>query len=130
MPLMWAHAEYIKLLRSSTDGRVYDAIPEVAKRYLGKRTAHKRVEVWNPNRKMRRITNASLLRIQGTEPFRLHWSDDDWHSVNDTESISNALQIDYVDLPLHKQEQEKTCMWFTFFWRNSHQWEGGDYTMK
>ena len=32
MPLMWAHAEYIKLLRSTADGKVYDAIPEVAER--------------------------------------------------------------------------------------------------
>jgi hypothetical protein len=37
MPLMWAHAEYIKLLRSTADGKVYDAIPEVAERYLGTR---------------------------------------------------------------------------------------------
>ena len=32
MPLMWAHAEYIKLLRSTADRKVYDAIPEVAQR--------------------------------------------------------------------------------------------------
>ena len=34
MPLMWAHAEYIKLLRSVRDGKVSDLIAEVAKRYL------------------------------------------------------------------------------------------------
>ena len=33
-PLLWAHAEYIKLLRSAADGQVYDRIPEVAARYL------------------------------------------------------------------------------------------------
>ncbi len=27
MPLMWAHAEYIKLLRSTADGKVYDTVP-------------------------------------------------------------------------------------------------------
>ena len=30
MPLMWAHAEYIKLLRSVRDGKVSDLIVEVA----------------------------------------------------------------------------------------------------
>ena len=30
MPLMWAHAEYIKLLRSKQDGKIFDSIPEVA----------------------------------------------------------------------------------------------------
>ena len=34
MPLMWAHAEYIKLLRSARDGQVFDRIPIVAERYL------------------------------------------------------------------------------------------------
>ena len=33
MPLMWVHAEYIKLLRSVADGRVFDLIPAVADRY-------------------------------------------------------------------------------------------------
>ena len=29
MPLMWAHAEYIKFLRSTADGKVYDACPKL-----------------------------------------------------------------------------------------------------
>ena len=35
MPLMWAHAEYIKLLRSARDGQVFDRIPSVVERYQG-----------------------------------------------------------------------------------------------
>lgn len=38
MPLMWAHAEYIKLLRSKHDGQVFDLIPEVAERYRKSRS--------------------------------------------------------------------------------------------
>src|SRR5437773_6090685 len=37
MPLMWAHAEYVKLLRSVRDQRVFDSIPEVANRYIHRR---------------------------------------------------------------------------------------------
>ena len=33
MPLMWAHAEYIKLVRSAHDGEIFDLVPEVASRY-------------------------------------------------------------------------------------------------
>ncbi|HEY3897453.1 MAG TPA: glycoside hydrolase family 15 protein [Chthoniobacter sp.] len=33
-PLVWAHAEYIKLLRSLRDGRIFDAAPCVSQRYL------------------------------------------------------------------------------------------------
>ena len=33
-PLVWAHAEYVKLLRSLTDGKVFDTPPQTVKRYL------------------------------------------------------------------------------------------------
>ncbi|MDE2486623.1 MAG: hypothetical protein KGO51_04430, partial [Alphaproteobacteria bacterium] len=32
-PLAWSHAEYVKLLRSLADGRVWDSYPAVAARY-------------------------------------------------------------------------------------------------
>ena len=32
-PLVWAHAEYLKLLRSVVDGAVYDRISVVEERY-------------------------------------------------------------------------------------------------
>ena len=40
MPLVWAHAEYVKLPRSVTDGQVFDRISVVAERYRhGKRSS-------------------------------------------------------------------------------------------
>lgn len=48
MPLMWAHAEYVKLLRSVSDGQVFDLIPVVAERYLKKR-GRKNLEVLLPS---------------------------------------------------------------------------------
>ena len=39
MPLLWAHAEYLKLVRSAADGQVFDLIPEVADRYRNRRKA-------------------------------------------------------------------------------------------
>ena len=37
--LVWAHAEYVKLLRSVTDGQVFDRISAVAERYAGRTDA-------------------------------------------------------------------------------------------
>ncbi len=34
MPLVWAHAEYIKLRRSLRDGRVFDMPPQTVDRYI------------------------------------------------------------------------------------------------
>jgi hypothetical protein len=44
MPLMWAHAEYLKLLRSTADGVVFDLIPEVAERYDESKFANRDME--------------------------------------------------------------------------------------
>lgn len=38
MPLVWAHAEYLKLCRSLFEGRVFDQPPQTVERYLVKRT--------------------------------------------------------------------------------------------
>ena len=34
MPLVWAHAEYVKLLRSLQEGHVFDMPPQTVRRYL------------------------------------------------------------------------------------------------
>jgi glucoamylase len=126
MPLMWAHAEYVKLLRSSADGKVYDAIPDVAERYLGKREGLTRMEVWKPTRHVRFLHAGEFLRIQGAAPFKLHWSIDNWQAVNDTGSRHNALGIEYVDLN-EGMEKPGTTIHFTFFWTDDNRWEGHDY---
>ena len=127
MPLMWAHAEYIKLLRSVSDGKVYDAIPEVRQRYLGDRPDRKRVEVWKPDWRLQFLRINSVLRVQANEPFSLHWSSDGWKSVNDIESTVNALAIDFVDLPATVSLSKNDRVVFTFYWRSTNRWEGRDY---
>jgi len=126
MPLMWAHAEYIKLLRSSSDKKVYDAIPEVAARYLGKREKRLRLEVWKPTRHVRFMRAGEVLRVQGDAPFTLRWSGDNWQTKNDTSSRKNGMQIDFADL--HEfVSTTGSCLRFTFLWNADDRWEGRDY---
>lgn len=127
MPLMWAHAEYIKLLRSASDGRVYDAIPEVRERYVNNPRKREPMEVWKADRRVRLMKKDSTLRIMGKEPFRLRWSGNNWQSQQESESRENAFQIDFVDLPAAISSAANVCIRFTFFWLNSSLWEGEDY---
>jgi glucoamylase len=99
-PLMWAHAEYIKLLRSTTDGAIFDLIPAVADRYQHRRNCMT-LEVWKPNQRVPAIRpGVTLLRIQAPTPFRLRWSDDEWETIQDSSATATALHIYYVDLPV------------------------------
>ena len=126
MPLMWAHAEYIKLLRSTADGKVYDTIPEVAERYLSRSGERKRLEVWKQNRQVRFMHAGEALRVQGDAPFTLRWSSDDWKSEHDAKSTRNALEIDYVDLT-DAPKSLGVCIRFTFLWTEGSRWEGKNY---
>ena len=42
VPLVWAHAEYLKLLRSAVDGKVFDRIDSVYERYCDRRRAERK----------------------------------------------------------------------------------------
>jgi glucoamylase len=127
MPLMWAHAEYIKLLRSVRDGKVSDLIADVAKRYLGGRADRQLFEVWKPSRQVRSVKRGYVLRIQAPAAFRLHWSGDEWQSVKDTSSSGTTLGVEFVDLPI--LAAQRAPIRFTFFWTTSGSWEGRDYVV-
>jgi glucoamylase len=124
MPLVWAHAEYIKLLRSVADGQPFDLIPVVAQRYLNG-GGRKDLEIWKPTRQVRKVAPGHTLRIQASRPFRLHWSLDEWQTIEDTQSGDTGLGVSFVDLPV--RSAGRGPIRFTFFWPTEQRWEGRDY---
>ena len=127
MPLMWAHAEYIKLLRSAADGQVFDRIGIVAERYLGKR-GRTDLEIWKPMRRVRSMSAGGALRIQTPSPFRARWTLDDWQTFQDTPSTPTGLGIHFVDI--HVPRQQKAHVRFTFFWTHEGRWERRNYNVE
>ena len=126
-PLMWAHAEYIKLLRSASDGRVFDLIDEVRDRYLKPGRKPSRLRVWKPNRHLKSVSPGDRLRIQAPQPFMLHWTSDEWRHFNDTGSTSTPIGFEYVDIDI--AAGATAPIRFTFNWRETRTWEGRDYTV-
>jgi glucoamylase len=126
MPLMWAHAEYIKLLRSVHDGEVFDRIPQVAERY-GHARRDPPLEVWTFGRRARTIRPGSVLRVQAGAPFRLHWTADEWAHVVDMDATSTELGISFVELPVARGQTAPIR--FTFYWREAAHWEGRDFAV-
>ena len=120
MPLMWAHAEYIKLLRSAADGKVFDLVPEVADRYLSGRRGGKPMEIWKHNRQVPEVREGSILRILAGAPFLLHWTRNDWGATEDSHSTPTALGIDYLDIDILPQQGGRIR--FTFFWTDAGRW--------
>ncbi|MGO9062609.1 MAG: glycoside hydrolase family 15 protein [Candidatus Binataceae bacterium] len=124
MPLMWAHAEYIKLLRSTRDGKVFDMIPEVAEHFrTGRRRAH--LEVWKFNRQVKEVASGATLRILAERPFVLHWCLGDWNNNGDTDSRTTVIGLHYVDIAVPNGQTAPVK--FTFRWLDDNQWEGRDF---
>jgi len=89
VPLVWAHAEYLKLLRSAVDGKVFDRIEPVYERYCtpeGRKKCKRGVEMYSRSRPIHRMDAGSTLRILDEGMFEVVWSDDGWKTVKRTAS--------------------------------------------
>jgi glucoamylase len=128
VPLIWAHAEYLKLLRSARDRRVFDLIPEVAARYLGRRHCCRRLKVWSFRCPASVVRAGYTLRVMAEAEFRLHWSPDRWRTIHDTPSRPTRLGVHFADLAVAEDARE--ALQFTFFWPGAGRWEGRDFTVR
>ena len=126
VPLIWAHSEYIRLLRSCDEGRVFDLITEVADRYKNGETKHA-VEFWLPKHPIREAKRDCTLRICAPEPFRLRWSVDSWKTWQDTGSKATSIGTEYHDFTPGSFTPEVE---FTFFWMVRKEWEGRNYKVR
>ena len=127
MPLVWAHAEYLKLLRSIRDNRIFDMMSEVYKRYVVEKRGSA-LYAWKFNQKCRSIKKGGVLRIETVSPVLVHWSSDHWHTVRDTESKDTGMGMHIVDIDTGSMAAGSDIV-FTFFWPEENRWEGRDFVV-
>ena len=126
-PLVWAHAEYIKLRRSLRDGHIFDQPPQTVQRYqVEKRTSA--YFAWRYNNKPRSMPCGKILRLVLLAPAMAHWSLDDWKTSEDSTSTDTGLGVHVIDIPTARLAVGQTIC-FTFYWREADRWEGGDFTV-
>jgi glucoamylase len=125
MPLVWAHAEHIKLLRSLRDGAVFDMPPQTYARYV-KSTPKPAPIVWRIDAKVGRLAVGRMLRLEFLEPASLHWSFDNWTTT--TDKGSNATGFGTFICDIHTQELAAGAeVRFTMLWSDRAKWEGNDF---
>ena len=102
LPLVWAHAEYIKLVRSAADGRVFDAIEPVVERYArrvgGTPGSGRNLEIWSVKRPIANVPGGVTLRVVSGGPFTLEWTPTPGFE-RETEATATRVSVWYVDLP-------------------------------
>jgi glucoamylase len=128
MPLVWAHAEYVRLRRSIRDGRVFDMPPQPVQRYQVENTGSPHA-VWRFNNKVSDMEPGKRLRLEVLAPAMVHWSCDGWRSVHDTDTRDTRLGVHVADL--HTEGlRSGTRVDFTFYWHQAGHWEGTDFSVQ
>lgn len=70
MPLLWAHAEFLKLLAAEADGRAAESLAVIEERYGGKRPQAAQWH-WRENSPFDTMPAGRSLAIERTSPFSL-----------------------------------------------------------
>jgi len=126
MPLCWAHAEYLTLVRSRKDGACFDRIAPVYERYVRGKTPS-RIEMWTFAHQPPRIRRGNVLRLITAVPATVRWSFDGWKTANDQELLETGLGCWFTDLPAASLDAGARIH-FTFCWQGN--WEGRDYAVE
>jgi glucoamylase len=128
MPLVWAHAEYVKLVRSLRDGKVFDLPPQTVERYLVAKTRSP-FAFWRFNHKCGSMPGGKTLRVETLAPAVVHWSADAWHHTHDTPTRDTGLGAHYADLATGALPAG-SALRFTFYWPEADRWEGEDFALE
>lgn len=128
MPLVWAHAEYIKLCASIRDKKVFDMPRHTTDRYI-KQQNFPKYYIWRFNIYSESVPVGLILRIEAEAPFRLHYSLDNWESSSDMESHDSPAGLQVADLPAAVTASDGK-MEFTFYWPQTDNWEQKNYSVK
>lgn len=125
MPLVWAHAEHIKLLRSLKDGVVFDMPPQPFDRYV-KNSAPAAPVVWRMTSKVLKIAVGRKLRLEFLEPMTVRWSADKWVTIQDADAVTSGLSTYICDLPTENLVNG-SCVVFTFYRPQQDKWFGTNF---
>ena len=126
-PLVWAHAEYIKLRRSLRDGTIFDQPPQTVQRYVFEKRRCT-IFTWRFNNKPRSIPCGKTLRLDLLSPAMVHWSFDGWQTAQDSSTWDTGLGVHVVDLPTEKLTVGRQIV-FTFYWIKENRWHGADFSV-
>jgi glucoamylase len=125
MPLAWAHAEYVKLVRSIALGHSIDR-PEAAwRRYKGVAPKATRA-TWRFMAPRPSMRAGLTLRLEVMAPARVRYSTDGRQTWSDLDARDTGLGVWLADIPGSDGLAPGGAVDFTFWWPESGRWEGRD----
>jgi glucoamylase len=128
MPLAWTHSEYIRLLRSIRDGKVFDRPADTWDRYVKNRTGSD-LALWRFDHLVNSFPAGRKLRIELSSPAIVRFSIDSWKSATILATQDTGMGTHIADLP-STQIREGEELEFTFQWPQAgNRWEGQNFQL-
>jgi glucoamylase len=126
MPLLWAHAEFLKLLVARERKRPIELLQCVEQRYSGAPVRASSCH-WRDEVPLQHLDAERALMIEAREPFTLHMGFDGWQRIEDR--VARALPFGLWGVPLSAAELTRDgTLEFTrhYAWG----WEGRDHRVE
>jgi glucoamylase len=125
MPLVWAHAEYVKLLRSLADGAVFDRPAQTFRRYVqGKRQARRRP--WRLDCPVSTVPAGRALRLDLVQASIVVYTLDGWKTQTEAETRDTGIGLFCVEISTGRMKAGDSIV---FTWRDAvtGAWQGRNY---
>ena len=127
MPLLWSHAEFIKLLVARELGRPVELLRAVEARYGGAAPPAAQRWHWRSEVPVQQLPGGRGLLIEDREPFTLHLGRDGWQQVQDIVAVRQPLGMWGVELSAQRLLGIKEL---NFTRRYARGWEGCDHRVE
>ncbi|MBF6593643.1 MAG: glucan 1,4-alpha-glucosidase [Thermaceae bacterium] len=122
MPLVWAHAEFLKLLLAVQNHQPTEWLQAVANRY--RQPTASEVWHWRTDGPVGQLPKVSTLLIEDPHPFTLRLGFDGWQGVHELEATPLGLGLYGVRLEAAALQGHATL---EFTRRFGESWEGQNY---
>jgi glucoamylase len=128
MPLVWAHAEFLKLLVARQRKRPLELLGSVEE-YLRLKQTKNDTWHWRPDLPFDVVPAGRDLLVDMPVPFVLHLGFDGWQGIEDRPSTPLAFGRHGVRLTA-KDFDRRRVVDFTFYFVDTGQWEGRDHHVR
>jgi len=124
MPLLWSHAEFLKLLIARERGQPIELLQSVQKRYGGATARAAAAWHWRHEVPIARLEAGRALRIEDREPFTLHFGFEGWQQIQDRTAAPGPFGLWLVQFSVQELAPHAEL---NFTRRYGSQWEGVDH---
>ena len=127
MPLLWSHAEFLKLLIARERGRPLELLRCVEQRYGGSRARRPVAWHWRLELPLGSLPRGLALLIEDRCPFSLHFGFDGWQRIEDRDARPRPFGIWSVTLT---SDELAHCRQVDFTRHFADSWEGTDHSVR